>query len=86
MATLNGINIHHSDVITAKALRENGVSWLEVTVGKTWPVTINMFMSFDAAQIYAEGIRSANAAHEQMIEEEAQYEAARRAKHIHEVA
>jgi len=78
MASIPHVNIHGADVVTAEAYKDDGGSWLRLSVGKTWPATVVMFMDFDLAQIYANAINGANTEYEALLEDEADFEASKR--------
>jgi hypothetical protein len=84
MAEMQGINIHHADHVSAEATKLQGGSWLTLKVGRKDPVKVTLFMDYDLAQTYVEAIRAANAEHERMLEEEAEFlaERARRNKEM----
>lgn len=75
MAMINAINIHHADVMKATVHTTDGTSWLRLSIGETWPAEVSLFMDRDLAQLYAAAINSANAQHEQILEDEAAFAA-----------
>lgn len=78
MAMINSINIHQADGMKATVHKIDGSSWLRLTIGKTWPAEVSLFMDYDLAQLYAAAINGANAQHQQLLDDEADFEASKR--------
>lgn len=78
MAMINSINIHQADIVKAEVKRVDGSSWLRLTIGKSWPAEVSLFMDYDLAQLYAAAINGANTQHQQLLDDEAEFEASKR--------
>lgn len=78
MASIPHVNIHGADVVKAEAEKVKDGSWLRLSIGKTWPATVVLFMDFDLAQIYAAAINGANNQHQALLDDEAEFEASKR--------
>lgn len=75
MAMIQNINIHSADIVKAEAKQSDGTSWLTLRVGNTWPAEVALFMDFGLAQIYANAINGANTQHQQLLDDEAEFQA-----------
>lgn len=76
------MTIHGCERMRAEACRLNGGAWLNIRLGKSQAEVIQIHMDYDRAELLASAINGGEKQWLEVLEDEAEYLASRKANHV----